>query len=227
MWELSSAIDGIADACRAFNVPVIGGNVSLYNESAGTDIDPTPIVAVLGLVDDLARRPPGVALVDGASLLILGGGGDLALGGSRWAVERAGGARRGGPLPALDLALHARVVSLVAGIVGDGLAVGVHDVADGGLAVALAEMAVTSSVGFRASVRGAGELWSEAPSRVVVCTTEPSTVSARAQAAGVAVRALGQAGGDRLVVDGLLDVGVVDASAAFRGAIPAAVGARG
>src|SRR5262249_5248220 len=146
--------------------------------------------------------PPGVALVDGASLLLLGGGGDLALGGARGAVERAGGARRGGPLPALDLALHARVGSLVAGVVGGGLVVGVHDVADGGLAVALAEMAVTSSVGFRVSVRGAGDLWSEAPSRVVVCTTEPSTVSARAQAAGVAVRALGQAGGDRLVVDG-------------------------
>jgi len=225
MWELSSAIDGIADACGALGIPVIGGNVSLYNESAGDDIDPTPVVAVLGLIDALDRRPPGVGLVDGAALLLVGGQGDLALGGSRWAVERGGGARRGGPLPALDLALHARVVALVAGVVADGLVLGVHDVAEGGLAVALAEMAVASSVGFRVAVRGAAELWTEAPSRAVVCTADPAAVEARAREAGVAVRLLGRAGGDRLVVDGLLDVGAAEAEAAFRGAIPAAVGA--
>ncbi|HZQ56825.1 MAG TPA: phosphoribosylformylglycinamidine synthase subunit PurL [Acidimicrobiales bacterium] len=225
MWELSSAIDGIADACGALGIPVIGGNVSLYNESAGDDIDPTPIVAVLGLIDALERRPPGVGLVDGAALLLVGGQGDLALGGSRWAVERGGGARRGGPLPALDLALHARVVELVAGIVADGLVLGVHDVAEGGLAVALAEMAVASSVGFRVVVGGAAELWTEAPSRAVVCTADPAAVEARAREAGVPVRVLGRAGGDRLVVDGLLDVEAGEAEAAFRGAIPAAVGA--
>src|SRR5918998_265856 len=62
MWQLSEAIDGMADACRQLRIPVVGGNVSLYNESRGRDIDPTPIVGVLGVVDQLDRRPPGVGL---------------------------------------------------------------------------------------------------------------------------------------------------------------------
>ena len=65
MWQLSEAIDGMAEACRAFGVPVVGGNVSLYNESRGRDIDPTPVVGVLGVVDRLGAGPPGVRLVDG------------------------------------------------------------------------------------------------------------------------------------------------------------------
>jgi phosphoribosylformylglycinamidine synthase II len=226
MWQLAGVVDGIADACRALRVPVIGGNVSLYNESAGADIEPTPIVAVLGLIDALSRRPPGLGLVAGGSLVLLGGGADRSLGGSRWAAERAGA--RGGPLPALDLASHARLLEVVAGLVASGVVAGAHDVADGGLAVALAEMAVASSLGFRVGgLAGPAELWSEAPSRVVVCTTTPAEVEARAAAAGVPAQTIGAAGGDRLVVDGLFDVGLVDAEAAYRGAIPAAVGARG
>ncbi|HRW38534.1 MAG TPA: phosphoribosylformylglycinamidine synthase subunit PurL, partial [Aquihabitans sp.] len=72
MWQLSEAIDGMAEACRAFGLPVVGGNVSLYNETAGTDIDPTPVVGLLGVVDELVRRPPGVALRDGDRLVLLG-----------------------------------------------------------------------------------------------------------------------------------------------------------
>ena len=62
MWELSEAIDGMAEACRALDLPVVGGNVSLYNESSGTDISPTPVVAALGVIDDLVTRPPGMSL---------------------------------------------------------------------------------------------------------------------------------------------------------------------
>ena len=72
MWQLSESIDGMAEACRALSVPVIGGNVSLYNESRGRDIDPTPVVATLGLVDDLQRPPPGIGLVEGSHLLLVG-----------------------------------------------------------------------------------------------------------------------------------------------------------
>src|SRR5205807_513526 len=105
MWQLSEAIDGMTDACRALGLPVIGGNVSLYNESRGRDIDPTPVVGVLGLVDRLDRVPPGISLVDGGSLLLLGPAGERALGGSRWAALRG---HRRGTLPLLDLALHRR-----------------------------------------------------------------------------------------------------------------------
>ncbi len=226
MWQLSSAVDGIADACRAFDLPVIGGNVSLYNESSGVDIDPTPIVAVLGLIESLERPPPGVTLADAGVLVLLGdAGGQATLGGSRWAVECGG--VRGGPLPPLDLALHARVLALVADLANEGRVVGIHDVADGGLGVALAEMAVASSLGFAVTgIAGHAELFGEGPSRVVVCAADRAgadEVHARAAAAGVPARELGRVGGDHLVIDGLLEVTVVDAAAAFHGCIPAAL----
>ena len=91
MWQLSEAIDGLAEACRALSLPVIGGNVSLYNESGGADIDPTPVLGVLGLVDVLVAPPPGLAWGEGDTLVLLGArgadDGSFPLDGSRWATE--------------------------------------------------------------------------------------------------------------------------------------------
>jgi phosphoribosylformylglycinamidine synthase subunit PurL len=223
MWQLSEAIDGMAEACRALSIPVVGGNVSLYNESAGTDIDPTPVVAVLGVIDDLVRRPPPAALVAGTCLVLVGVT-DPDLAGTRWAVDRRG--HRGGVLPGLDLAAHRRLLRLVADLVADGdLVVTAHDVSDGGLGVALAECAVASGVGcVTAGVDGHRELFSESPGRVLLGTTDPHEVLARAAAAGIPARILGHPGGDRLVVDGLLDVSVSAATAAWRDALPGALG---
>ncbi len=187
MWQLSESIDGMGDACRALEIPVIGGNVSLYNASAGNDIDPTPVVAVLGVIDRLERRPPGMAFIEGSSLVLLGDT-DLSLAGSRWAVERHD--HGGGTLPALDLAAHARLLALMTRLVPvEGLLTSVHDVSGGGLALALAESAVRAGVG--CNVDGVGdhaELFSESPSRVVVGTMRPDDVLAQAHAAGVPAR---------------------------------------
>jgi len=163
-----------------------------------------------------------VTMVDGGVLLLLGGTGEAQpLGGSRWAAWHGA---RGGPLPALDVDLHRRLLALVAGLAGDGILAGVHDVAEGGLGVCLAELAVSSSLGFRVGgVAGPAELFGEAPSRVVVCVPDAGVVSARAREADVPARELGRAGGDRLVVDGLLDVDLVEAVAAWHGAIPRAL----
>jgi phosphoribosylformylglycinamidine synthase len=223
MWQLSESIDGMAEACRALDIPVIGGNVSLYNESGGTDIDPTPVVAVLGVIDDLARKPPGAVFVDGTCLVLLGAT-DPSLAGSRWATGLRG--HRGGTLPALDLAVHDALLGLVAGLVTDpDLVVGIHDVSDGGLGAALAECAVNSGVGCHVhGVDGHAELFSESPGRVLIDTTDPHEVLDRAAAAGIPARVLGHPGGDRLVVDGLLDLGVAEATAAWRHALPDALG---
>jgi phosphoribosylformylglycinamidine synthase len=209
MWQLSEAIDGMAAACRALGLPVVGGNVSLYNEADGADIDPTPVVAVLGLIDSLVRVPPGPALVPGTSLLLVGPACSV-LDGSRWAVERHG--RRGGMLPRWDPELHGRLLGLVADLVGrEGLVASVHDVGDGGLAVAVAESAVAGGVGVRLTgLDGHRELFSEGPSRVLVGTADPDAVERAAAASGVPCRRLGTVGGDRLAVDGLLDVAVAD-----------------
>ena len=227
MWQLSEAIDGMAEACRALGIPVIGGNVSLYNESRGRDIDPTPVVAVLGLVDRLVAPPPPVGLVAGDQILLLGEQGDPGLGGSLWALTARG--HRGGRLAPLDLALHARVVSLVAQLVGDGVVSGLHDVSDGGIGVALAEMAVHSAVGFRVPagrLAGHSALFGEGPSRVLlsVAPDRVATVESLAASAGVPMSTLGGAGGERLIVDGLLDLELDVAVEAWRTALPRALG---
>jgi phosphoribosylformylglycinamidine synthase len=223
MWQLSESIDGMAEACRALSIPVIGGNVSLYNESRGRDIDPTPIVGVLGLIDRLERRPPGATLIENGRLLLLGRT-EPTLAGSLWALRARG--HRGGVLPPLDLDAHARLLAFVQELVAEGVVAGLHDLSDGGLGVALAEMAVRSGVGFRvAGVESHVELFAESPSRVAVCA-EPDAaqeVFRRAGDAGVPATFLGGSGGDRLVVEGLVDVSVEEATAAWRDAIPHAL----
>ncbi|HTZ08944.1 MAG TPA: phosphoribosylformylglycinamidine synthase subunit PurL, partial [Acidimicrobiales bacterium] len=218
MWQLSESVDGMAEACRALDLPVIGGNVSLYNASDGVDIDPTPVVAVLGVIDRLERMPPGPAWTPGATLVLLGTTQPV-LDGSLAAARRGWG---GGVLPALDLAAHRRLVAVVLDLLAPGGPVdAVHDVSEGGLALALAEMAVAAGTGcVVAGVGGFAAAFSESPSRLVLGTTRPDDVVGAARDAGVPATVLGIAGGDRLIVDGLLDLPVAELTAAWAHALP-------
>jgi len=234
MWQLSEAVDGLTEACQAFGLPVIGGNVSLYNESRGIDIDPTPVIGLLGVVDELTRRPPGVTLVEGACLVLLGddlAGAPPSLAGSAvaWATYQ-----RGGTLPPFDSVSHAAVADLVRDLVIEGALGGVHDCSSGGLGVALAEMSVRSGVGVTVdAVPGADHLLAEAPSRVVACVAvdRMAEVLARAKSAGVRSVELGVAGGDRFHIATspsgtlLIDVSVTKLTATWRNRIPEALGA--
>jgi phosphoribosylformylglycinamidine synthase len=226
MWQLSEAVDGMAEACRALSLPVVGGNVSLYNESRGTDIDPTPIVAVVGLIDRLSTPPPGPGLADGTTLLLIGHG-DPTLSGSRWAWGR--GHRRGTP-PMLDLATHRRTCDLVRSLVVDGLVAGVHDTADGGLGLTVAEMAVQGGVGVsvQAVSLEADHRWlfAESPSRFVVAADPANAgrIEDLARAAGVPVATLGRAGGDRLTIGDLVDMPLSVAVDAWKGRLPQLLG---
>jgi phosphoribosylformylglycinamidine synthase len=225
MWQLSEAIDGMAEACRALGLPIVGGNVSLYNETAGVDIDPTPVIGLLGVVDALDRRPPGVTLVDGHHVLLAGAPPEGSLAGSAWA---AAAGLRGGTLDPLDLMAVTRLAGLVRELVAGGLLSGVHDVAAGGLGGALAEMAVRSGVGATvAGVDGPRALLAEAPGRALlgVSPDDLPAVRAAADAAGVPLAELGRAGGDRLTVDGLVDLALAEATAAWRDRLPAALDA--
>ena len=215
MWQLSETVDGLAEACRAFSLPVIGGNVSLYNESDGADIDPTPVIGLLGLVETLVAPPPGWAWRAGDAVLLLGerratGERPQPLAGGRWATQHG---RRGGRPPHIDYEKAAATAAFVAGEVSAICAGGpvhlsaVHDVAGGGLAVALAEIASATAVGVRAEDVQAPELFSEFPGRYVVATGDPEGLLARARAAGVAAEVLGVAGGERFHV-GPIDVAV-------------------
>ena len=224
MWQLSEAIDGMAEASLALGVPVVGGNVSLYNESRGTDIDPTPVVGTLGLVERLSGPPPGMGLVAGQRVVLIGPVAAVSLGGSRWAAERAG--HRGGRLAPLDLELHARLLPLVAGLVNDGVVGGVHDVSEGGFALALAEMAMASGVGCRVSPPVGGSdgvplhraLFGEAPSLVLVSVDAGrfEELQERCLDADLPLSDLGTAGGERVVIEGAVDLALSDLVAAAR-----------
>ena len=218
MWQLSESVDGMSEACTALGLPVIGGNVSLYNESGGVDIDPTPVIGILGLVESLIARPPSVAWHEGETVVLVGtregtGPSPHPLGGSKLAVEVMG--RRGGVLFDLDLDEHARTCGLVSSLVaahaaGEAGVVGsVHDVGSGGIAVALAEMAIAGGVGATiGEITSVAEAFCERPGRFLIGTRDRAGLEAAAATAGVACVVLGEVGGHRLMLGGLADLDV-------------------
>ena len=230
MWQLSETVDGLAEACRAYELPVIGGNVSLYNESAGHDIDPTPVLGVLGLVETVVAPPPGWAMREGDELVLVGqrrasGADPFALAGSRWAaLHGLRGGRPAAPNYGAARAASAFVAAEVSALTAGGTAPlhAVHDVAGGGLAAALAEVAAVSGVGLRAQVEAPAELFAEHPGRFVLATGDAAGLLARARAAGVEATVIGRAGGTRFVV-GDVDVALAGLAERRARALPAAL----
>ncbi|HET9089894.1 MAG TPA: phosphoribosylformylglycinamidine synthase subunit PurL [Acidimicrobiales bacterium] len=233
MWQLSESIDGMAQACNDLHLPVVGGNVSLYNESAGLDIFPTPVVGLLGVVDSLVAPPPGWNWRDGDTVVLVGtrtaqGEHDFPLAGSRWAVARG---RRGGRLAPFDAADFAATTAFVAGEVAAVCAgrasdvTAVHDVAGGGLGGALGEMVAATGLGVSAQLAAPGELFSEFPGRFVLASSDPAALLARAAAAGVDAVALGVVGGEELVL-GNVRLAVAAIRHAYTHALPDALALR-
>ena len=224
MWQLSESVDGLSEALLALGVPCVGGNVSLYNESGGRDIDPSAVIGMLGIIDDLARRPPGVGLVEEGRLVLVGAT-SPELSGSLWAANQ--GHRGRGTLPPVDLDAVAAVAGVVRELVGAGLVQGAHDVSQGGLGLALAEMAVRSGVGFSAArIADHAELFSESAGRAVLCV-QPDQLRAVLdvlEAHGVPHARIGVAGGERMVVKDLLDVSLEQAATEWRERLPRALG---
>jgi len=228
MWQLSESVDGMAEACLALGIPVVGGNVSLYNESGGNDIDPTPVVGLLGVVDALVSPPPGWNWRDGDTVVLLGhreSGNEepFPLAGSRWATKRG---RRGGRFGAFDAGrvrdtiafVASEIAALCAGQTSDVTAV--HDVSGGGLATALAEMVAVSGLGVTTSdLAGRGEFFAEFPGRFVVATSDGDALAARAAAANVPFTVLGRVGGDQLVIGQQVAVATSTVAAQRRNAL--------
>ncbi|HSO95336.1 MAG TPA: AIR synthase-related protein, partial [Acidimicrobiia bacterium] len=228
MWQFQQTVEGIREACEALTIPVIGGNVSFYNESRGADIDPTPIVGVLGLIDRLDTIPPPATFADGQRIVLLGTT-RPELGGSEWAARHG---LTGGAAPTADLADAGRLHRLVRDLVADREVAGVHDCADGGVAVTLAEMAIVGETGCRVTPEHADlapAVWcfAESTSRVVLAVDPDAVpvVTQRAQAAGVPVTEIGATGGTHIAIDGACDVPLADAARAWREALPRTLGA--
>jgi phosphoribosylformylglycinamidine synthase II len=223
MWQFAEAVRGLADGCRELGLPVTGGNVSLYNQTGETAINPTPVIGVLGVHSDVTRRVPSGWRAEGETVLLLGET-RPEFGGSAWAAVVHG--HLGGRPPALDLAAERALAGLLVGLAGDGLVSSAHDLADGGLAQALTESALRHGVGARLTVAGdpTAALFSESAARVVVTTTRPDTVREAAAAAGVPVTGLGTTGGEALVVEGLLELPLAELREAWTATLPALFG---
>ncbi len=227
-YQMERAVQGMADACGALETPVISGNVSLYNESGGGPVLPTPVVGMAGLLDDVSHRLNAAFTRDGDAIFLLGSA-SVSLGGSAF-LSRRHGLDAGAPTPP-DLGLSARLVRLLPDLAEQGLLDAAHDCAQGGLAVALAKMCLWGGRGAAVSARGDethldATLFGEGPARVVVaCRPEHAEAVVRAgHEANVLCTPLGIVGGDRLRLDGaVIDLAIADLRAAYDSGLPAAL----
>jgi phosphoribosylformylglycinamidine synthase len=215
MWQIVEAIEGIAEACRALDVPITGGNVSLYNETDGRAIYPTPIIGVVGLLEDASRVQTRAFRGAGDAVIVLGEDrGEL--GGSEYLKTVHGLVR--GEAPALDLAREAALIRLVTDCASAGLLRSAHDCSDGGVAVTLAECCFdTGGTGVTAELGTELELFSESASRIIVSVdaSKEKDLLSRAAAAGVPARRIGTTGGSRITIGvsgaNAIDVAVAEA----------------
>ena len=189
-WQLSEAVAGLAEACRLFDVPIVSGNVSLYNETAGRPIPPTPTIGMVGVIDDVSLAAP-IGFRDKAVIVLLG----------LPAEGRPG-------FPRLDLQEERRLANLLRTLVGRRLLLSAQDVSDGGLAIALAECCFATGVGATISVET--NLFSEDQGRAIV-TCRPEDVDSVARLGNqedVPVMTIGYAGGTRLEIGTAIDESV-------------------
>jgi phosphoribosylformylglycinamidine synthase subunit PurL len=219
MGQFVGCIRGMAEACRALDFPVVSGNVSLYNETNGAAILPTPAIGGVGVVDDVVRTMTAPFKSAGETILLLGETRGH-LGQSLYLRELAG--LEAGPPPPVDLAAERRTGDLVRDLITRGLVTAVHDISDGGLLVAVAEMALAGHIG--ATIEGpdsAGWLFGEDQGRYVVTARDPQPVLAAAKAAGVACTAIGRTGGAVLKVAAGVPISIAELRAAHEGWLPA------
>ncbi|MDH3306621.1 MAG: phosphoribosylformylglycinamidine synthase subunit PurL [Acidimicrobiia bacterium] len=225
MWQLIETIEGISEACEALEVPVIGGNVSLYNETDGNDIYPTPVVGLLGLADPIPERPARLdQATAGMRVLMFGPKHSRNLAGS--AFEKVVKGHVGGRPNAADSTMARAVIDLAIDLASEGLAPAMHDVSDGGFALTLAEMCIASGVGATVGFTSWIGLFAEDPHRFIGAIPEESLarVIELADHHGVPVSEAGSFGGSALVFDNggpeATSISLVDATAAWRDAIP-------
>jgi phosphoribosylformylglycinamidine synthase len=207
MWQLAESIRGMGDALRAFGVPVVSGNVSLYNETDGKAIKPTPMIAMVGLLDDAARHATMAFQRPGDLVAVVGDvAGDVA--GSSY-LDHVHGRVSGVPAP-LDVARHMPVFDAVLAMIQAGHLASAHDVSDGGLAVAVAESVITASrplgvnidLPAQQGVRDDAILFGEAPARFVIsfAATQREAVAAICAARGAPLAVVGAVGGTTIEI---------------------------
>jgi phosphoribosylformylglycinamidine synthase II len=225
MWQFSEAVQGLAEGCEVLGIPVTGGNVSFYNQTDAVPIHPTPVVGVLGVHANIARRVPLGFTAEGAAVVLLGRT-TAEFGGSAWAHVAHG--HCGGRPPAVDLPAERALAEVLIAAAAGGLAAAAHDLSDGGLALALAECCMVGGLGCRVALTGDPftALFSESVARAVLAVPAGSEPELAALAArhGVAAEVIGTVGGPSLEVAGHFDIPVGELAAAHQGTLPALFG---
>jgi phosphoribosylformylglycinamidine synthase II len=239
MWQFSQTIDGITKACEELEIPITGGNVSFYNETLGEGIYPTPVLGVVGILEDVHQAARMHFAASGRTIVLLrsGDAGDITdaeseFGSSEYAKEVLG-ALWGYP-PQLDLEREAGLQKAAIELIEQGLVESIHDCADGGIAVALAEKALPKGVGVRINLASGGlfaefALFGEDAGRIVI-SCDPGKVARIKEVAekhGAAAEVLGQTIPDRLEIslDGkvVISASVLELSEAYEGALESAL----
>ncbi|MFC7387300.1 phosphoribosylformylglycinamidine synthase subunit PurL [Sphaerisporangium rhizosphaerae] len=223
MWQFAEAVRGLADACKTLGVPVTGGNVSFYNQTGSTPIHPTPVVGVLGVLDDVRARVRHGFTAPDLKIVLLGDTRDE-FGGSEWAHVAHG--HLGGLPPAVHLEAERALAGVLVEAAGRGLVDGSHDVSDGGLAIALAEACMARGVGAAVQLPGGDaftDLFSESTARVLLAVRpesydELADLCARRE---VPAYCLGTTGGSALTVEGVLSIPVEELRAVHEATLPA------
>ena len=223
MGQFVGCVEGIGEACRALDFPIVSGNVSLYNETQGRGILPTPAIGGVGLVADVTKTASIPFKVAGEDILLIGETTGW-LGQSAWLREICG--REQGAPPPVDLAAERRNGDFLRGLIQAGRVRTAHDLSEGGLAVALAEMAMASGLGARIVALPAGPshavLFGEDQARylVAVAPAETAALLDEAKAAGVPLARLGVTGGDSLDLPGEAPISVAELARAHESWLP-------
>jgi phosphoribosylformylglycinamidine synthase len=217
MWQFAQSVTGLADGCNELGTPVTGGNVSFYNQTGTTAINPTPVIGVLGIIDDVNDRLP-TGFADGARILLLGDTKDE-LGGSEWAWTIHG--HLGGRPPAVDLGREQLLAELLVEGAKQRLIRAAHDLSDGGLAQALVESCLTGNVGAEIALTGDSfvALFSESAGRAIVAVTDDRFERLCAER-GLPVTGLGVATGSSLNIEGVLSVELAELRTAHEETLP-------
>ncbi|MEU8897862.1 phosphoribosylformylglycinamidine synthase subunit PurL [Nocardia sp. NPDC048505] len=231
MWQFQQAVRGLADGCVALGIPVTGGNVSFYNQTGQDAILPTPVVAVLGVIDDVHRRiPSGLGLEPGETLILLGETKDE-LGGSIW--SQVAHDHLGGVPPQVDFAREQLLAEVLTSGSRDGMISAAHDLSEGGLAQAVVEAALAGETGCRILLPEGSDpfvqLFSESAGRVLVAVprTEETRFTKMCDARGLPWVRIGvvDQGSDELEVQGQFTVPLAELRTAFEGTLPQLFGA--
>lgn len=205
-WQIEKSTDGMSEACRVLDTPVIGGNVSLYNENAKGAIYPTPVIGMVGLVHDTAHITTQGFKAEGDVIVLVGGETKAELGGSELQYAVLG--KTEGRPPAIDLALEKKVLDGVLSAIQGGLVASAHDLSEGGLAVALAESCISGGglgavVNVETALRADHALFSESQSRILLSAKPEQAAALKSLLAerGVASVELGTVGGSSLTIN--------------------------